>query len=578
MDNIDARQAPAESGAPAPEAVSAAAGEAAAKRFGQTVAFLTALVTLLIVAITYLQSDAGTLSQRAFRLASRYSLEMMDRRVNGDAKVNYEYYGVYNAWDEYDSAYLSALERGDEAAARRYLALRDRMAGLTPLLAPPYFDAETRSLDITRYEVDQYILEVTTLQERFAAASAEGGAWGSKAGAYIVHLTLLGLVLFLFGLSSTVSSRMAKWIFLLLGLGLAAIVVVWAVVTYIRPVPVMSPAAIDAYARGDGLLYQGRDAEAVAAFTEAIALHPAYADAYAGRGTAQANLEQYREAAADYEQARVTGGDNAGLLGDLGFTYYLEGRYGEAITVNREALKLGPDELWIRFNQGITLLVAGQRDAAQREYADALTLAAQQVATARAAGQEPPSDLWWSLETSSDDLDLLMQAIDGYEVDGVSPVNTIVEPEAVREAADDLFTRMRSLAVALEYTGQPPAGELTAQIGDLTFGMPVYDDEGEVTDYDVRDTFDYGVQAIAVLFDYEGMGDGQQVLIKIYADGEEEPSWRADVAWDLGDSGLAQYELGFAYSDLYVVDPGEYAVEVYVDSHLAQRGTFVVLE
>jgi len=577
MDNIDARHSPAEPGVAEPGTAQHEAGEAAAKRFGQIVAFLTALVTLLIVGITYLQSDAGTLSQRAFRLASRYSLEMMDRRVNGDAKVNYEFYGVYNAWDEYDSAYLSALERGDDAAARRYLALRDRMAGLTPLLAPPYFDAETRSLDLARYEVDQYILEVTTLQQRFAAASTEGSAWGSKAGAYIVHLTLLGLVLFVFGLSSTVSSRMAKRIFLILGLGLAAVVIVWAVVVYVRPVPVMPPAAIDAYARGDGLLYQGRDTEAVAAFTEAISLHPNYADAYAGRGTAQADLEQYREAAADYEQARVTGGDSAGLLGDLGFTYYLEGRFDEAIAVNREALKLGPDELWIRFNQGLTLLVAGQRDAAQREYADALALAAQQVATARAAGQEPPSDLWWSLETSSDDLDLLMQAIDGYEVGGVSPVNTIVEPEAVRAAAHDLFARMRSLAVALEYTGQPPAGELTAQIGDLGFAMPVYDDEGELTDYDVRDTFEFGVQSIAVLFDYEGMSDGQQVLIKIYADGEEEPSWRADVPWELGASGSAQYELGFAYSDLYVVDSGEYVVELYVDSQLAQRGSFVVL-
>jgi hypothetical protein len=136
---------------------------------------------------------------------------------------------------------------------------------------------------------------------------------------------------------------------------------------------------------------------------------------------------------------------------------------------------------------------------------------------------------------------------------------------------------MRSLAVALEYTGEPPVGNLTAQVGALSFGMPVYDDQGEVTEYDVRDTFEFGVQAIAVLFDYEGISDGQQVLIKIYADGEEEPSWRADVPWDLGASGSAQYELGFAYSDLYVVDPGEYVVELYVDSHLAQRGKFVVL-
>jgi hypothetical protein len=74
------------------------------------------------------------------------------------------------------------------------------------------------------------------------------------------------------------------------------------------------------------------------------------------------------------------------------------------------------------------------------------------------------------------------------------------------------------------------------------------------------------------------MQDGQEVVFKMYIDGEEDPSWRFVDAWTLGPDGSAEIPLSLAYSNTAVFEPGEYTVEMYVDSHLAQRGTFYVEE
>ncbi len=79
-----------------------------------------------------------------------------------------------------------------------------------------------------------------------------------------------------------------------------------------------------------------------------------------------------------------------------------------------------------------------------------------------------------------------------------------------------------------------------------------------------------------VTFDYEGMQDGQEVLFKVYIDGEEDPSWRIVSPWDLGASGTAEKPLSLAYSDVFVLASGQYTIEMYVNSHLVQQGSFVI--
>jgi hypothetical protein len=264
------------------------------------------------------------------------------------------------------------------------------------------------------------------------------------------------------------------------------------------------------------------------------------------------------------------------VAGDLAWLYYLTGSLDQATDMNRQALEASPDELWIQFDLGLSLLAAGQTEAAEAEYQKGMDLAARQVLDAKEAGLEPPSHLWWGLDDAAAGLDDLLLTIETGE--GEPAASAIADPEAAASMALDLLARLKSQAVALEFTGAPPAGTLTASVSPFEIAEPIVDDQGEVAEYVVSDVFEYGIDTISVLFDYSGMQDGQEVVFKMYVDGEEDPSWRFVSDWDLGAEGSAEIPLSLAYSNTAVFEPGEYTVEMYVDAHLAQRGTFWVEE
>ncbi len=552
-------------------------------RFKRTIAILIAVVTMLIALVGYLQSDAGARDDRANRDTKRYAMEALGRQVSGDARVNYDYNSAYQAYYELDLLSVAASNVGDDTAAARYAALRDEVTTLSPLLAAPYFDPATGALDVARYEAEVYLVEITALSERFSAASAVKDAWDSKANTYIVHLTLLAVALFLYGLSTTVGGAATRLVFTSVGTAIALVAAVWTGATYFKPVTDLRDCtaadgtpAIDAYARGVGLAYQEQYEPAIAAFDQALGCAPDYGNAWVARAEARAALGDYAAAIGDYEAARQAGNKAAFVAGDLAWLYYLTGRLDEASTMNRAALAVSPDELWIQFDLGLSLLAAGQTEAAQAEYRQGMDLAARQVAEAKAAGQEPPSHLWWGLDDAAAALDDLLLTIETGE--GEPMASAIVSPDATTAAAASLLAELKSLAVALEFTGQPPAGALAATVSEFSMALPLYDEDGELLDYELADSFEYGLDEISVLFDYSGMQDGQEVVFKMYVNGEEDPSWRFVDAWTLGAEGAAEIPLSLAYSNTAVFDPGEYTVEMYVDGHLAQRGTFWVEE
>lgn len=549
------------------------------EQFKKLVAVLISLVTVMATVIAYLQSDASQRDDRANRDTKRYATEVLGRNVSGDARVNYDYNKAYQSWQELEILAESALERDDEAAAARYLSLRDQMTELSPLLAAPYFDPESGEANVAKYEAETYVVELTLLAQKFKAAGVVKDAWDAKANTYIVHLTLLAVALFLFGLSTTISGPLTRWIFSGTGMAITLYAAVWAVQVWLQPVFDLREqgGAIEAFARGTGLAHQELYQEAIAAFDEATHSAPTFADAYSARAEANLALGDLPAAATNYEQARAHGDSSANTAGMLAWTYYLLGRFDEAIAMNRTALESAPGELWIRFDLGLTLLAAGQVEAAQAEYVAGIQDAAKQVADAEAAAEEPPSDLWWSLDASAAvDLDNLIDVLDGIE--NMPPRDKIADAETVRTTAESLINQLKSTAVALEFTGRLPAGALAAEITPFEFAEPLYDEQGEVSEYNLSDTFEYGIQAVSVLFDYENMSDGQEVVFKVYIDEEEDPSWRVVSPWDLGASGSAEKSLSLDYSDSFVLPAGEYVVEMYVDSHLAQREWFVVAE
>lgn len=538
------------------------------ERFKRLLAVLIALATLAATVIAFLQSDAGARDDRANRDARRYTFEAFGRRVSGDARVNFDYNRAYQAWYELNLLADSAEAREDLAAADRYRAVRDELTTLSPLLAEPYFNPETGEPNAAQYESDTYVVEITALTERYLAAAVVKDAWDAKANAYVFHITLLAVALFLFGLAATLNQPATRWIFTGVGGVIAIVAVAQAALAFFQPVADRrdQAGAIDAYARGVGLAYQDRHEEALTAFTEALTASPDYANAFVARAGSQGALGRLAEAAADFEAARANGNTAANVAGELAWDYYLLGRLDDAVAMNRLALAAGGGDLWIQFDLALALLAKGDVAGARAEYQAGIDAAARQVADAAKAGQQPPSDVWWSLDDGAASLDGLL-----YEPPpGAAAVDAAV--------AEDLITQLKSAAVALEYTGQLPAGALTATISPFTFSAPVYDDQGSLIETLEDEVFEFGVNEIGVLFDYAGMTDGQDVVFKVYINGEEDPSWRVIAPWDLGADGAAEKTLSLAYSDNFVLAAGDYEVEMYVDGRLAQRGAFAVVE
>lgn len=551
-------------------------------RFKQLAGILIAVVTVLAAIAGLLQNDAGAGDDRASRLAQDYALQALGQKVSGATRVGYDRGDAYRNWSELDTLALAAENTGDEAAARRYRAVAEQMTKLSPLLTSTYFDPANGALNVANYEVDTYLVTVTALAERSAAWFVVKQAWDQKANTYVVHITILAVSLFLFGLATTIAGRV-RWIFVGAGLLITSIAVIWAVVIFLTPVPELPDQAIDAYARGVGLAYQGDSQNAVAAFDEALALAPDYANALFERAAAKYDLGDYRAAVADFEATRAAGRDDASVAWNLAWLYYLQGRFEEAIQTNRHTIEQDPGLLEAHFDLALALLISGQIEAAKAEYAQTLALAAEQVAQARAADQQPPASVWWSFDSAAASLDGLLDRFEGFEDSWWSetpPLDKITDPEEIKAAAEELIRQIRGNNVALEYTGQPLAGALAAKISPFEFAGDIeYDEAGEVVDYTVADSFAPGTDEVLVLFDYEGMQDGQELVMKVYHNGEEDPSWRAVDQWSLGQAGEdGFFPLSYAYSNVYSLASGEYLVEIYIDSHLAQRGYFIIEE
>jgi tetratricopeptide (TPR) repeat protein len=287
------------------------------------------------------------------------------------------------------------------------------------------------------------------------------------------------------------------------------------------------------------------------------------------------NQSKTAEAAADLEKAIAAGDKSANTAGNLAYSYYLMGNYEKSLLYSAAALKTSPNELWIKFDHALTLLAAGKIDEARAVYDEGMQIAASEVARAKESNSEPPSFLWEAMIDAADSLEGAVDSVSGTEG---APGN-FVNPDALKTEGEKILVRLKSTAVALEYTGKPPADKLTAVISPLRFLETVKDDQGKVTGYkEPAETFANGLDEFAVEFNYQGMKDGQEVIFKLYNNGVEDPSWRIIEPWKLGESGVSEYLISYAYSDTFTFSPGQYTVELYVDHNLAQRGFFTIQE
>lgn len=568
----------------------------------EVVTMLIATVTLFAAIVGWLQADAGARSDQAIRDAQRLAADALGTETAGRALVNFQYGTAYRTWEELTVQALSADKAGDTRTGDLYrnamtetLKLSEELASppsdesqgdaqavattfpAPQLLAPPYFDPARDAVDIAGYEADVYVTRRAELSERSTLAGNLENVWEDKANAYIVHLTLLAAALALFGLSLSFSG-LARPLFLVVGTAITLVTAgsVWAV--FSSPVKEIPLSAVQAYARGYGFTYRGDSTGAIAAYNEALSQVSDYATALDGRATANLALateKGYQEAARDYEAAQAAGKDDALVAWNLGWTYYLLGRFDDSIKMSQHSLDLNPNQASVRLNLALAQLAAGRIDEAKKAYRDAMDRVTKQVADIKASGKRVPPSTWLALDAAGVDLESLFFRLGDLNLSWIQapPKSAVGNTATVQKAAAETLFSLKSLVTALENTGGPPPEGVDAQIEDPTFGAKANGDEAE---YTFAASFNSPVKEIVARFNYSGMRDGQAVEWKVFVNGLERPEFRTKYTWDKGESGEIDQVFGedYAISNIYTFEPGDYIVELYVDNVLSQFGSF----
>jgi tetratricopeptide (TPR) repeat protein len=549
--------------------------------FKRLIAILIATVTIIAAVAAFLQTDTGGRAVKANRDAQRFAIEALGIRAAGQSQVEYGYYSAVSQWYAVND-YLSLAEgRGDTEAAARYQAVRDKLVPLTPLL-----DSDGMT-SYARFEVSAYLERGTELSQRSTEAARLNNEWNAKANTYVVHLTLLAVSLALYGLSTTVEDW-TRWLFVGAGSLIVVTTLIWMAVTVIVPVRALPEQAILSYAKGVGQAWSGDTEDAIVTFDETIELAPEYAEAYSDRGSAHYSLggiklgmdptgaqEELRKAAADYESARAYGKDDINVNWNLGWTYYLLGFFEESANANQRALDIDPNLFAVRCNLAITYLADGKIAESQAEYARAVEGVRLRVTEARDAGGEPPSSLFDYLDSCAIDVDNMLHRLNDQPRDWIQapPRELIADTPEIRAEAARLITDFKSILVAFEATSELPGPRPTVNISPFEFAKSIEYEDGTEGPADERQAeFDADTTRVYVMFRHQDIAESQTTVWKIYHNNEEVIGERLEEQWSLGIGPAG------AQKPIDTDDPGEYAVELYIDNNLIQRGTFIVDE
>lgn len=552
------------------------------ERFEKLISLLIASVAVLVAVTAFLQNFASNRSSQANRTAQALAIESTNREVSGALQVSYDWQGAFQTWYEIDLQITAAEQSGDTAAVERYRALREKIVPLSPLLTEPYFDSTINWSNTAKYISDVYLVDSTRLSELFEAHSAVGRAWSDTANAFVIQITLLTVTLSLYGLSITLKG-MVRWLFVIVGSGLVVLCILWMGLALIQARPEVSEEAINAYAEGVGLAYQEKYDEAITAFDKAVAAKPDYANAIYERGFTYLTLQDYEHAISDFLVARDAGQEGVYTQWNLGWAYYLQGRFDEAIQANKIILDSDSTVIGMRMNQALTYLAMGDLGQAKQEYDLLIQEVERQIAEARRNELEPSASLWYYMDAASTDLQSLVHQLDG------NPKAWTEAPQAelvrgdhgqIRAFALEQIIRLKEATLSLEYTGQLPPEQEVMEVSPFAFGsITERDEQGYVTEFEaVADgTFPQYTPSVDVQFRYSGPVPTKHILWKVFRNGVEEASFRSVWDPDLRGSDTWYKIVGYNYTNVFVLSPGEYVIELYVDYRLVQTGTFYVL-
>jgi tetratricopeptide (TPR) repeat protein len=552
-------------------------------RFEKLVAFLIASVAIFVAITAFLQNYASSISAEANRAAQELAIGSTTTEIRGAIQYSYDWQSAFQTWNEVDLQRLAANQSGNTKFVDRYTKLAQKLVPLTPLLSEPYFDKDRKWPSTSKYASDLYVVEATRLQELYQANAEVGRAWSNIADVFVIQITLLTVTLSLYGLSITLRGRV-RWLFVFVGTGLVLFCMLWMATILIERKPTVSEEAIRLYAEGYGFSYQEKYEDAIAAFDRALAVKPDYGNAIYERGFNYLSMHDYQNAVSDFLTARELGVDGEYTYWNLAWTYYLMGRYDDAIQGNTVILDSDPSVIGMRMNQGLTYLAKGDLDQAKREYDTLIEEVQRQIAEAHAQNQEPSASIWYYMDAASTDLQNLVDQLDGQPKDWTAApeANLVLGDHAqIKAFALEEITRLKEATLALEYTGQLPPAQEVMSVSPFAFGnITKTDEQGYVTEFKAvaNATFPKDTPLVDIQFSYSGPAPTKQIMWKVFRNGVEDASFRSLWNPNLSGSDTWYKTVGYNDTNIFVLSSGEYTVELYVDYHLVQTGTFYVAD
>jgi len=547
------------------------------------VAILAALIAVLVAACNLLRTGAYVELGLASRNAQLYAVQSVEVKATGAIKAGYAYYEHFPMWEELDTVVNIANSLGDEGTYERSRILRDRLTSLNPLLEAPYFDIEAWDAregdwwpDIWAYEADTYVVESTALMEKSANALYLKSAWDNKFDAYVNQMILLATALFFLGVSKIIVGQL-RWGFVGVSGFVAVGTLTWMAIVFMTPINGIPEEAINAYAQGVGLEWQGDNKAGVAEFDRALEIAPDYVSAYLERATANHILGNLDQAELDYVKALSFESTNSVTAwNNLGVAYYYQGRFDEAIQAYQAAVEADLAEPILEFNLALAYLASGNLEGAHAGYKLGVNKAANWVKDALSEGERPPSYVWYVLNSVRRNLEDLRDCMIGVAgpadmlCEGAPPIESLTISNAALEMAERVDQTLKEVVVALEYTADLPSDVPAAKIADLVF------DAKKQYETESGSMFSGDISEMVVSYRFEGMQDGQLFISKIYLDKEELISSRVIEAWNRGSSGDADFKIVVGGDN--TLWWGDYRVDIFVDSHLVAQGEFIIEE
>ncbi len=551
------------------------------ERSRRWLAVLIAFVTLLVGITTFLQADASARSARLNRAAQQDAIASTGLRARGQEQYAFSEYVAAREYDDLRSQAQRLTTAGAKAQAAAYITASEELTRLTPLLGPDYAKPRAsdgwRLPDFTRYEVNTWVISATMLSQQREASANEANAWDGKSNNYIAAIAIFAVVLFLFGLASTLGG-VIRWMFVSLGIVLTFISMLWVVGTAALPVKHAPARAFERYAQGEGALWQAQNMDAVQRFSEALAIDSTYANAYSERGYAHLKEDPPKvdEAIKDFQAALNNGSDKYQVYWNLGWAYYLAGNYEKSIPYSVKALDVNTKVCGPAFNIAVAYLAAGNAKATDKAYHDTIARCEKIMNDALKEGLAAPVSVWTSMQGAVNDIeDLMCQAEQKYcYPNRDKPSMTRVNKDAMVAMAETYRKRVKEALTALEFAQTSQVKPGGAQVEPLRFGSKFYDADNKFQSYIVRDVFPDDRRDIYALFNYTGLNKDVHTIWKVFYHGREETGMRYDEPWALDPDGNAEKKLNYRF----ILKPGHYDVELYGNGELLSTGSLDIGE